>query len=127
MTRALFVAAAAAAVALSSAPTAAAAPGDVPVPNMKSGASLGAQCTNTLKNIFGWDADGNVLACRGKGPAYWVDGGTLVGIRDVRSQCILDVYNVTKDFKRFVSAQSPDGYGLFCDYPNNHWDIHPIA
>ena len=101
-----------------------------PVPNMKTGAAPGAPCTNSVKFTFGWDANGNVLACRSPFPGEsfkWVDGGTLIGVRDAGSQCILDTYGVSPDFRQFVSAQSPDGYGMYCSYPFNRWDVHPSA
>ncbi|OBB05123.1 hypothetical protein A5662_10895 [Mycobacteriaceae bacterium 1482268.1] len=130
MKRALYSVVAALVFAVFAAPTAAAGPEDVPVPNMKSGAALGAPCGSAVTWVFGWDANGNVLACRRPFPKdgyQWVDGGTLVGVREKGDSCILDVYAKSPDFREHVSAQTPDGYALFCEYPWNYWNTHPIA
>ncbi|PEG35189.1 hypothetical protein CQY20_22665 [Mycolicibacterium agri] len=100
------------------------------MPNMKDGVALGTPCTNTTRFVFGWDANGNVLACRSPLPgeqSQWVPGGKLVGVRAIRSECILDVYGQSPDFRQHVAAQSPDGLPLFCEYPWNFWAVHPAA
>jgi hypothetical protein len=74
-----------------------------PVPNMRNDAVLGQPCSNWQRYIFGYDANGNVLACAGNVKnGTWVSSAPLYGVQQIGAPCTSG------------TAQSPDGLGLLC-------------
>jgi hypothetical protein len=126
MIRALFVAAGIAAATVGAAPLASATPTDQPVPNMSNDAVLGEACYHTVRYIFGYDASGNVLSCGGPGkPGIWVDAGTLIGVREIGSDCVGEIHDLAPDGSGPFTAQSPEGVSLYCSYPTDTWEVRP--
>ena len=77
------------------------------VPNMRNDAVLGQSCSNWQRYIFGYDANGNVLACAvAVNNGIWVKAAPLYGVQHIGAPCNLGGSG--------GAAQSPDGLGLIC-------------
>jgi hypothetical protein len=75
------------------------------VPYVRADAALGQPCSNSQRFIFGYDANGNVLACAGDVQGgTWVGSAPLYGVQQIGAPC--GSGNGT--------AQSSDGRPLVC-------------
>jgi hypothetical protein len=75
------------------------------VPNMRGDAALGQPCSNSQRFIFGYDANGNVLACAGDvKDGTWVSSAALYGVQQIGAPCASGE----------GAAQSSDGRALVC-------------
>jgi Protein of unknown function (DUF3761) len=83
------------------------------VPNMPTDAVLGQSCSNWQRYIFGYDANGNVLACAGMVPdnPTWSSSVPLYGVQQIGAPCSSGE----------AAAQSPDGRPLLCMGPGSGW------
>lgn len=76
------------------------------VPNMRSDAVLGQPCSNWQRYIFGYDPDGNILACAADVKnGTWVQAAPLNGVQQIGAPCAIGSGG---------TAQSPDGRALVC-------------
>ena len=122
----LFATAALTAAALATATPAAA---DPVVPQLRDDAAVGEPCYNTVRFVFGTNADGGFYSCGSSGkPGVWVQLTDLLGVREIGSTgCVAEVLTVSPDGNGWTAAQSPQGVPLFCSYPTDTWEVHPTT